>query len=141
MQQEIKVSHKQLLDLIARDFFQSLVQRKQMFIQTSTDVLDKAVSPIIKDTPVKGDCRYGVEHYKTQEKFRIQLWMFKEANSQPTFRQVELQYKEILEDIVKAGGGSPIDAAENMYQILSNITDEQWDKIEGIDETRPTIHV
>lgn len=127
--QQVQVSEKQMFDMIAKDFFQSLVQSKHMLVQSTNDVIESALSPMMEKSPIECSSRYGVEHYKQTQKFRLQIWMFVKEHSEPEFRQVELSYKEIFEDLLQHGGGKPLDVADRMYRVLGNITQRDWDNL------------
>lgn len=130
-----QISEKEFFSVIARELFNSVLQQKQMLIDSTNDLIESAISPIIHNV------KYGIIHFKKDEKFRFLVWQFHDNNKEPMFRQVQLSYKNILDDIIQSRGNSVIDVADRMYKVLLEINDKEWDAILDKIEKEPKFKI
>lgn len=118
-----QISEKEFFSVIARELFNGVLQQKQMLIDSTNDFIESAVSPIIHNV------KYGIIHFKKEEEFRFIVWQFTTNSKEPKFRQVQLSYKDILNDLIISRGKSVIDVADRMYKTLLEIEDKLWDDL------------
>lgn len=121
--QKIAMTHDQAAQFIANDFFSSMVQYYEMIVTSSNGTYEEAISNIIKGY------KYFIKHFKNEKKFRIGFTkFFEEQGKEPMFRQVEVTYKDILQDIIFYKLQNGIQFAWRMFDILEHVSDDEFDK-------------
>ena len=119
---KITMSFDEASRFIANDFFNSMVQHYQMIVTNVTSIYEEATSNIIKEH------KYFIKHYKNESKFRIGFIKYYSDNKEPSFRQVEVTYSDILQDIIFYKLTSGVQFALRMFDILDNVSDEDFNK-------------
>lgn len=119
-QKKITISQEQALRMIINDFFHSNVKAKEMFIVSTNNVYDEAISNIIDGK------KYIIKHMKDKGCFRLALIMYTPEGEK--FRQVECTYMDIFQDIVVKHAPNSVAIADRMWNALSNMPDDIWEK-------------
>lgn len=119
----ITMTADQAARFIANDFFNSMVQYYEMIVTVTNGIYEEATSNIIKGY------KYFIKHFKNEKKFRIGFTKFyEEQGKEPMFRQVEVTYTDILQDIIFYRLQNGVQFAWRMFDILENVSDEDFNK-------------
>lgn len=119
---KIQMTFDEASRFIANDFFNSMIQHYHMVVGVSNAKYEEAESPLIEDH------KYFIKHFKDESKFRIGFTKYHKDNSEPSFRQVEVMYSDILKDILFYKLQNGIQFALRMFDILEHISDEEFEK-------------
>lgn len=120
--QKVTMTKEQAERFIANDFFKSMVQYYEMLIVSTNEIYEEAVSNVINGY------KYFIKHFKNERKFRIGFTKYDDKGSQIMFRQVEVTYFDILQDIIFYQLQNGLQFAWRIFDILEHVSDEDFDK-------------